>query len=179
MSNLVDAYFAAWNAHDGARLAALFEEAATYEGPTTRMAIHPYDLVSVITALAAQFSDFAFIVTDVVASSEKTAAAWTLNGTNDGVVKTGVAATGRKLHISGVDMIEVRNGRIAAVRRVYDRRAMMEQLGLQVLVEPYRQGQVEYGYSLHASSGSKAKPGIIALTWINGRDESERDRVRS
>lgn len=178
MSDLVDAYFAAWNAHDGVRLATLFEESATYEGLSIRMAIHPYDLQSVIEALAAQFSDFAFTVTDVVTSGEKVAATWVLNGTNDGALKPGVAATGRKLHLSGVDMIDTRSGQIAAVRRVYDRRGMMEQLGLQVLVEPFRQGKASYGYSLHVSSGNPAVPGIIALTWIQGREESERDRVR-
>ena len=78
------------------------------------------------------------------------------------------------MHVTGIDVIESRDGKITAVRRTYDRRAMMEQLGLQVIVEPFQQGRSSYGYSQHASSGNPAIPGIIALTWIQGRDESER-----
>jgi len=176
---LASQYFSAWNAHDGPRLAALFADAGTYLGPTTRMAIHAYDLAPVIEALAAQFSDFAFVIGNVTGEVDRFVVEWTLTGTNDGPIKTGVAATGRKLHVPGVDVIEAIDGKIVAVRRVYDRRAMMEQLGLQVIVEPFQQGMASYGYSLHASSGNRAIPGIIALTWIEGRNESERDRVRA
>lgn len=105
-------------------------------------------------------------------------AEWLLRGINDGPISRGVPATGRKLHAPGVDVVEIAEGKIARVRRLYDRRAMSEQLGLQVLVEPYRLGAGEFGYSLHASSGNLAQPGIVALTWIQARDEAERDRVR-
>jgi hypothetical protein len=55
-------------------------------------------------------------------------------------------------------------GKIESVRRIYDQRPMMKQLGLQVLIEPCQLGQATYGYSLHASSGNPAVPGTIALT---------------
>lgn len=176
---LARAWMDAWNAHDGALAAALFGDGGTYEGPTTRMPIHAYDLAPVIEALEAQFSDFKFETEHVVGDDSRFTIEWTLRGTNDSPVKTGVAATGRRLHVHGVDCMQAADGRITSVRRVYDRRGMMEQLGLQVIVEPYRQGPATYGYSLHASSGSPAVPGIVALTWIQGRDESERDRVRA
>jgi len=172
-------YFAAWNAHDAKRLAPLFADNAMYEGPTTPMPIRPHDLPAVMESLAGQFSDFAFEIVDETGGDDRVAVQWKLNGTNDGHIQTGVASTGRRLHVPGVDVIEMEEGRIRAVRRFYDRRLMMEQLGLQVLVEPYRQGPATYGYSLHASSGNPALPGIIALTWIEGRNESERDRIRT
>ena len=178
MTELVYQWLDGWNRKDGVGLAALFADGATYEGPTARMAIHAYDLPPVIEALAAQFSDFTFELSYVTSNGERIVIEWIMRGTNDGSIKTGVAATGRQLHIAGIDVIEMRDGRIGAVRRTYDRRAMMEQLGLQVIVEPFRQGKVSYGYSLHASSGNPAAPGVIALTWILGRNESERDRVR-
>jgi len=112
------------------------------------------------------------------ASDSLVHAEWLLRGINDGPISRGVPATGRKLHAPGVDVVEIAEGKIARVRRLYDRRAMSEQLGLQVLVEPYRLGAGEFGYSLHASSGNLAQPGIVALTWIQARDEAERDRVR-
>jgi len=176
---LTQAYFDAWTAHDGQRLAALFVDDGIYEDPTTPIRLMPNDLTAVIHSLAAQFSDFAFEVVDVVEASGKAAVEWILRGANDGPIKTGVPATGRKLLLSGVDVLEIAEGKILAARRIYDRRAMMEQLGLQVVVEPYQQGPVTYGYSIHASSGNANVPGVIGLTWLLSRDESERDRVNA
>ena len=175
---LVRDYFAAWNAHDGAKLATCFADTGSFEGPTTPMAIRSFDLAAVIEALAAQFSDFEFELTRVTASDSLAHVEWVLKGTNDGPINRGVPATGKSLHTSGVDIIEIVQGKIARVRRIYDSRAMFEQLGLQVFVEPYQVGVSKFGYSLHASSGNLAPPSIIALTWIQARDEAERDRIR-
>src|SRR5205085_10876133 len=131
-------------------------------------------LQAVIEALAAQFSDFKFGVTRMTATDSLVHVEWVLNGTNDGAIKRGLPATGKRLHTAGVDVIEIVQGKIARARRLYDRYAMFEQLGSQVLVEPHRLGVSRFGYALHASSGSLAPPGIIALTWIQGRDEAER-----
>jgi hypothetical protein len=130
-------------------------------------------------AFAALFADYRFEVTSSLVSDGRAAVEWTLRATNNGPIKPGVAATGRSLHVRGVDMIVDGDGGFARVTRHYDQKAMYEQLGLQVLVEPYTQGPATYGYSMHVSSGNPQKPGIVALTWIGGRDESERDRVRA
>jgi len=95
-----------------------------------------------------------------------------------GFIATPALAALKQIHIDGIDVIEFAHGGIAKVRRFYDRRAMFEQLGLQVLVEPRQLSAVRFGYSLHASSENPAPPGIVALTWIEGRDEAERDRIR-
>jgi hypothetical protein len=114
----------------------------------------------------------------VTVSDSLAHAEWILHGTNDGAIKRGVPATGRTLHTAGIDVFEIDGAKFARVRRLYDRRALFEQLGLQVLIEPRQLGAMRFGYSLHASSGNLACPGIVALTWILGRDEAERDRVR-
>jgi steroid delta-isomerase-like uncharacterized protein len=175
---LVRDYFVAWNAHDGAKLASCFADTGTFEGPTTPMPVRSFDLHAVIESLSAQFSNFAFELTRITASDGLAYAEWVLRGINDGPIKRGIPATGRTLHAPGLDVVEIAEGKIVRVRRFYDRRAMVEQLGLQVLVEPYRLGASEFGYSLHASSGNVAPPAVIALTWIQARDEAERDRVR-
>ena len=36
-----------------------------------------------------------------------------------------------------------------------------------------------FGYSMRLSSGNPNPPGCIALTWIAGKDASERDRIRA
>jgi quinol monooxygenase YgiN len=35
-----------------------------------------------------------------------------------------------------------------------------------------------FGYAMRAASGNPNPPGCLALTWIAGKDESERDRIR-
>lgn len=36
-----------------------------------------------------------------------------------------------------------------------------------------------FGYAMRVASGNLNPPGCIALTWIAGRDEEERDRIRT
>jgi len=47
------------------------------------------------------------------------------------------------------------------------------------LAEPIGTESAGYGYALRASSGNKNPPGVIALTWIAGKDAAERDRIRA
>src|SRR5690349_20966481 len=103
---LVGDYFAAWNAHDGGALASCFADDGTFEGPTTPMAIRSFDLQAVIESLATQFSDFKFELTRLTASATIAHAEWVLRGTNDGPINRGIPATGRKLHVTGVDVFD-------------------------------------------------------------------------
>lgn len=171
-------YLDAWNAHDGARLGSLFAPEGRFADPAAMLELGPYDLQASIDALAAQFPDFRFEADSTLADGDLAVVEWVLTGTNEGPVKTGIAPTHRCLHLRGVDALQLSAGGIVRARRYFDRREMNEQLGLQVLVEPVRQGSAHYGYSLHASSGNPSAPGIIALTWIMGRDNAERDRIR-
>ena len=47
------------------------------------------------------------------------------------------------------------------------------------LAENLESGPAKYGYAMRVASGSKKAPGVIALTWITGKDPSERDRIRA
>jgi hypothetical protein len=47
------------------------------------------------------------------------------------------------------------------------------------LAEPIGAGAAQYGYSLRAASGNPRPPGVIALTWIAGKDAAERERIRA
>jgi quinol monooxygenase YgiN len=47
------------------------------------------------------------------------------------------------------------------------------------LAEPMGTDAAQYGYSLRASSGNKAPPGVFALTWIAAKDPAERERIRA
>ena len=47
-----------------------------------------------------------------------------------------------------------------------------------VLAAPIQEGRAEYGYSLRVESGERRRPGVLAVTWITGRNEGERALIR-
>jgi hypothetical protein len=47
------------------------------------------------------------------------------------------------------------------------------------LSETIQGGAAQYGYAMRAASGNPRPPGVIALTWIMGKDEVERERIRA
>lgn len=47
------------------------------------------------------------------------------------------------------------------------------------LAQPIVSGPAQYGYAMRVASDDPRPPGVIALTWIAGRDASERERIRA
>ena len=47
------------------------------------------------------------------------------------------------------------------------------------MATPLEAGPASYGYAMRVAGPSKAPPGVIALTWITGKDASERERIRA
>ncbi|MCB9754227.1 MAG: hypothetical protein H6713_30150 [Myxococcales bacterium] len=54
-----------------------------------------------------------------------------------------------------------------------------EELVALALAEPIERGPARFGYSTRVASGNPRPPGVVALTWIAGRDPDERDRIRA
>lgn len=44
--------------------------------------------------------------------------------------------------------------------------------------EDIHRGRAHYGYAMRVASDNPSPPGCIALTWIAGKDASERERIR-
>jgi steroid delta-isomerase-like uncharacterized protein len=64
-------------------------------------------------------------------NGETVAWAWTMDGTMRGVVEPpGFAPTGRSMHVEGVDLWRMREGRIARYRAFYDMTDLARQLGI-------------------------------------------------
>ena len=47
------------------------------------------------------------------------------------------------------------------------------------LAEPIERGPARFGYAMRIASDNPNPPGVIALTWIAGKDASERERIRA
>ena len=176
--SIVDAYFAAWNAHDGAAVARAFAPGGTYADPTTAGPIAGAAVGRVVTSLCVAFPDLEFERTAVIGEGERLAVEWILRGHNLGELLPGVRPTGRAIALEGVTVLEVGDDGLRAVRGRFDQKALAEGAGLMALIQPIEQGPARFGYSMRVASGNHGPPGVVALTWIEGADEAEKLRIR-
>jgi steroid delta-isomerase-like uncharacterized protein len=176
---LVQNYFAAWNAHDAKPLISLLANDATYSDPSIRLPAKPYDLEVIIEDLVSFIPDFSFEVVAVSSSDKKGMAEWILKGTNSKPIKPGIDATEKTLHLRGVDIFDITQDHIQNVTRYYDQKSMFEQIGMQFIIEPIAQGKATYGYSKRVASGNPAIPAVFGTTWIQFKDQSELDHIRT
>lgn len=175
----IDAYFDAWNAHDGAALVGSFAPAGTYQDPTTDGAIAASALPELVARLCAALPDLAFERTSSAGTGATRVVEWVMRGHNLGPLRPGVNPTGRLVELAGVDVFEVAHDGITAVRGYFDQKTLIEQIGLMALVQPIEQGLAKFGYSMRVASGNPRPPGVIALTWIEGANEAEKERIRA
>lgn len=173
MSTLLDVaqqYFDAWSRHDDDAIAATFAEEGTYHDPSsgeiTGAAIGEY-----ANRLWQAFPDLSFELISVAEAGPTTVAAqWLMRGTNAGPFN-GLPPSGRAVSLPGSDFIEIENGRIRSVRGYFDTRAVPEQLGLQVLVQPRQIGPFSFGHSVAVRSGRTARPGAFSITVVHSNEE--------
>ena len=87
------------------------------------------DLKARVAGFFAAFNPLLFTIEDVIAEGDKVVVRWTNAGTDSGGF-LGMPATGRDFGIAGIDIHEVRQGKLAAHWHVLDLLAQMQQLGL-------------------------------------------------
>lgn len=175
----IDAYYEAWNAHDASAVAQAFSSHGTYEDPTTEGPLPGSSVARVVAPLCAAFPDLAFHRGEEVADNGRCVVEWSLRGHNLGALQEGINPTEQALKLHGVDVFEVEESGIRAVRRYFDQKAFVESFGLMAMIQPVEQGDAKYGYSMRVPSGNVKPPGIIALTWIAGANEGEKERIRA
>lgn len=174
-------YFEAWNAHDPEAVTAALADGATYADPTTSSPLAGRALAEHIGALFAAFPDLDLEVVSSqpadVGTDGTMAIQWLMRGTNTGAL-TGQFPTGRAMALPGVAVITLRAGQICSVEGYFDRQTMAEQLGLQVVVQPYAIGPFECGYAMRASGDSRKVPGVVSVTWLDTSSAEEAEQVR-
>jgi steroid delta-isomerase-like uncharacterized protein len=91
--------------------------AANLDGERQALAIH-----------SAAMSDAKATVDDQIAEGDKVATRWTFCATHQGEFM-GIAATGKRIKITGINICRIRNGRIVELWREVDVMGLLEQLG--------------------------------------------------
>jgi len=82
-----------------------------------------------LVARRAAFPDRRFVVEEMIAEGDKVSARFTMRGTHSGEFR-GMAPTGKMVTMTGIDMICLREGRMAEDRVEVDQLGMMEQLSI-------------------------------------------------
>lgn len=180
MANLLPVaqkYFDAWNNRDADAIIATFTDGGTYHDPASGE-ISGEAIRAYVKGLWETFPDLSFdLVSAGEAGPNMVAAQWFMKGTNTGSFQ-GLPPSGRTVALPGSDFIEIENDRIKSVRGYFDSRVIPEQLGLQILVQPYQAGPFTLGNSAVAHSGKRDKPGAFSITAIWNEDEQTQE-IRS
>jgi steroid delta-isomerase-like uncharacterized protein len=171
-------YVNAWNARDTASLAASFREGGTYEDPNTAGPIGTSALAAYARGLFDAFPDLAFEDAGMTGvAPDEMHFAWIMRGTNRGSLR-GLPPTGASIALPGFDVIKVRDDGVERVRGYFDRQTLMEQLGLQVAVQPNSVGPIRFGTCTQVRSESRQAPGAAVLTMIEARSDEEVQQIR-
>jgi steroid delta-isomerase-like uncharacterized protein len=135
MSDFTARYSAAWNACDTSAMAGLVTEDIVWADPALAAPARGVAEVQEFMRTSFRgFPDLHFGEPDppqIAVSGDLVFWAWYMEGTNRGPIHPpGFAATGRRMHVDGVDRWTMRDGRIADYRAFYDMNDLARQLGI-------------------------------------------------
>ena len=170
---VAERYLDAWNRRDAEAIVASFAASGTYSDPSAGENLQGSAIAAYAKGLWAAFPDLSF---ETISAADDgrglVAAQWIMHGTNTGSM-FGLPPTGRSVKLPGADFIQVEGERIRSVRGYFDSRAVPDQLGLQVTVQPHSIGPLTFGSSTAVQTGKKTKPGAFSITGIEARSDAE------
>lgn len=176
--DIVRRYAAAWNARDPSRLAATFRPGGTYEDPSSGGPLDTGGLARYAGGLWDAFPDLTFEEGDYRETAPgEVVFRWTMRGTNRGSLR-GLPPTSRTIALPGVDLITACDDGIQKVVGYFDRATLMEQLGLQVNIQPHAVGPIQFGVCSSVHAGRPTAPGAVSLTMIEARSDGEVQQIR-
>lgn len=96
----------------------------------TRTAHGPDEVVAFFAGLVAAVPDVAFTIQGMAAQDEDVFLRWRITGTHTGADWEGIAASGARVDIDGMDHFVVADGRIASNFVIFDQMQFARQIGL-------------------------------------------------
>src|SRR6476660_2102639 len=135
LATFADSYVAAWNSFDAGRMAPLVTDDIVWADPAMPRPAHGLAEVQAFMRDSWQaFPDLHFFEPDprrIGIDGDTVLWAWRMPGTMQGRIDPpGFAPTNRRMTVDGVDVWEMRDGRIARYRAFYDMNDVARQLGI-------------------------------------------------
>ena len=130
MKTTVEHYVTLWNSNDASNLENIFNADSEYWDSTQKGGAIEV-LTNAISATHEAFSDVSFQIISLETSSDNQLyLEWQMTGTNTGAF-FGHPPTGKKINITGLDLIRFESNKIAMLKSFYDSSLFGHQLGLQ------------------------------------------------
>ena len=131
--SVVDAYLAAWNAHNSAKAASYFADDVVYYDASVGSPVKGRE-----EAKTGVIDNFLKAVPDAVwkmkgepvVQDDRISFEWEFSGTNTGPWSDGTAATGKPFSFTGASLFSVKDGKIVTQSDYYDALGFYKQLGL-------------------------------------------------
>lgn len=130
---VVQAYLAAWNAHDSAAAASQFAPDVTYYDASVGTPVTGAEAAKtgVIDNFLNAAPDAAWTMRgEAIVQGDHVAFEWEFKGTNTGAWGDGTAATGKPFDFMGASVFTVKDGKITTQSDYYDALGFYKQLGL-------------------------------------------------
>jgi steroid delta-isomerase-like uncharacterized protein len=182
ISQALDRYFDAWNAHNPDAVVAAMASDGTYEDPTTGGPLSGEAFADNVRSLMVGFPDVRFELISVDALDDTRAAAqWLMKGTNSGPMPAG-PATNQTIALPGCDFIDYdpAEDRLSKVVGYFDTATMLTQLGLQAHITPANmEPTIKFGIGVRVDTERTAIPGALTVTWIDVDSEHQFTVVNS
>ncbi len=125
---VIEAYFAAWDAHDSQAVIDLYAEDGTYQDPATEIPLSGRAIGDYAEGLFAAFPDLRLeLISQAETSIGQIAVPWLLFGTHQGPLGE-TPATGKSVTIRGCDYIVVEDGKLKTVYGTFSLPELTEQL---------------------------------------------------
>lgn len=132
-ASVVEAYMAAWNAHDAQKAASYFADNVQYYDASvgTPQVGRDAARTNVIEAFLNAAPDAKWEMTGTpVVEANAVAFEWVFSGTNTGDWADGTAATGKTFSFHGLSLFRLEDGKIVYQGDYYDALGFYKQLGL-------------------------------------------------
>ncbi len=125
-TDLMQRNFAAWNAHDPDRVAALYTDDVVYEDVAFGLtAKGTAELRKMAAGFFANVPDLKLEIVRNTTFDHRGFVEWVFSGTDVGLYKTG-----KKFSVRGVSVYELRGGKFSSNRDYYDSASIMRQVGV-------------------------------------------------
>lgn len=120
----------AWNTHDLESLLSYY--APDYVGSDIGQAVSQQGhsgLRKLVMGYWRAFPDLQVVILDRIIQASRMTVVWVAAGTHRGPIMN-IPATGRRVEVRGVSLLEVRDGRVVRAQHIWDLAGMLRHLGL-------------------------------------------------